>query len=153
MASIQTKANEKHILLIFNLIRGDCIKLNEKYCNDRRSLIDIIRVYEEFIFGEINSIFRVNNDFSGIVRCHRQNFDAFLANNCGPPNDTPGKSKFCVHVSIQEWLIQGQRGQQFQYLVDVDCLDNPQQMQSGANLTVLCFEHLRLQLNESDWLA
>lgn len=140
MALIKPRTNEKHILIIFNLIRGDCIELNAKFHNNRRSLNNIIKVYEEFIFGEINSIFRVNDEFSGIVRSHRRNFAEFLANNCGSStkghvDSTQDQSKICLHVSIQEWLLQGQRGQQFQYLVDIDCLSYPQEAQAGANLT------------------
>lgn len=111
------------------MIRDDCIKLNAQYHNNRKYLSEIIKIYEEFIFNEINTIFKVNNRFSEIVRSHRKNcMERFLANNCGDTNGIGGNNhqvddlKFCLHISVQEWLMQGQKGRQFQYLVDIDCI-------------------------------
>lgn len=127
MASIQTKTNEKQILIILSLIRSDCIKINAKFNNKKAELFKIIKKYEEFIFSEINSIFQQNNHFSGIVRQHRKNFTEFLENNCAKvttSDDAQNNSQICLHISVQEWLLQGQKGQQFRYLIDIDCLNS-----------------------------
>lgn len=124
------------------MIRDDCIKLNAKYYNNRQHLSDIIRTYEEFIYNEINTIFKVTNRFSDIVRSHRNHFNKlFLAINCAGTNGNGDNqqidhTKFCVHISVQEWLLQGQKGQQFQYLVDIDCLNYGGEARFNDNSTV-----------------
>lgn len=125
MASIDTKSNEKQILIILSLIRSDCIKINAKFNNKKTELSKVIKIYEDFIFREINSIFQQNNHFSGIIRQHRKNFNEFLENNCAEAitsDVVQNNSQICLHVSLQEWLLQGQKGRQFQYLIDIDCL-------------------------------
>lgn len=126
MASVETKTNEKQILIILSLIRSDCVEINAKFNHKKTQLFEIIKNYEVFMFSEINSIFQQNNHFSGIVRQHRKHFIEFLENNCAvatTSNDVQKNSQIYVHISVQEWFLQGQKGQQFRYLIDIDCLN------------------------------
>lgn len=155
MASISPQVNEKQILIILSMIRNDCIKLNAQYYHNRHHLSDIIQMYEEFIYNEINTIFKENNKFSDIIRNHRTNFNkTFLVNNCAETNGIGDNhlmddSKLCLHISVQEWFLQGQKGHQFQYIVDIDCLEYVRHASFNDYPTVFMVTYAYIQMTHN----
>lgn len=132
MASFQANSNRKQISIILNLIKRDCIDLYQKFYLNKLQLKLAITLYEEFMSQEINTLFIFNNSFSEIVRKHREQFDKFVDKtmqiilNVETPKEQHNNDIFvdrCVYVmfiSLQEWLIQGPKGQQFYFMIDIN---------------------------------
>lgn len=131
MAVFQTKTNRKQIAIILSLIRSDCIALYREFGAAKTQLKSAIELYEEFMTGEVNALFQCNNNFSDIVLKHQKKFEQFvkeiliqitdksvsLTNGSGVSS---GGSVYVLFISLQEWLTQGSKGQQFYFMIDID---------------------------------
>lgn len=128
MVAIQVKTNRKQISIISNLIKCDCVDLYRKFRMKKPQLKQAIECYEEFMMEEINTLFENNNSFSEIVLNHRKKFLLFIEEKANQilgdatvhQSTTNGtsidESIYVLFISLQEWLIQGPKGQQFYLL-------------------------------------
>lgn len=133
MAVFQAKTNRKQISIILNLIKRDCVDLYGEFHLKKPQLKHAIELYEEFMTQEINTLFVSSNRFSEIVLKHRENFKEFVKSvtkeiilDDGTPQETVTNgisvdgSVYVMFISLQEWLIQGPKCQQFYYMIDID---------------------------------
>lgn len=134
MASFVSKTSRIKISIILNLIKSDCGVVYERFYSKKTKLKYAIELYEEYMSEEINSIFHVNNNFSDIVRYHQKSFSKFidkLGEELLKSNSTQSdivtengnlddESKYVLHISLQEWLLQGPKGQYFYFVIDID---------------------------------
>lgn len=137
MAAFQAKTDQKQISIVLNLIKIDCIDLYKKFCIKKTQLKAAIELYEEFMTDEINTLFQCNNNFSDIVLNHRRKFQKFiddvgaqiLSETMAQPNGTiADDSVYVLFISLQEWLTQGPKGQQFYFMIDIDAFNYTQLM-------------------------
>lgn len=138
MASFITKTDRKQVSIILNLIKLDCSELYKKFHYKKQQLKQAIEKYEEFMTIEINNIFNTNNNFSGIVISHRCNFQKFLSELFKDDTDeqTNGftdETVYALCISLQEWLLQGAKGQQFYFLMSIDAFNLTKQMELLRN--------------------
>lgn len=143
------KTNRKHVSLILNLIRKDCIHLYQKYFYHKVVLKKAIEFYEEFMINEINTLFERNDDFSGIVITHAQHFDKFVQHSLSAlnsdiekyENEVIDNSTYVLFISLQEWLLQSPKGQRFYFMLDIDAFNYSKlSVLSVANLKIVsCF--------------
>lgn len=113
---------------LLNLIENDCGVLYDHFHHNKDRLKQIIELYEEFMTIEMNQIFELCNGFTEILLQHRQNFRGFLQNITSTVDQryTNGVANgriddmFVIFITIQEWLLQGPKGQQFYLMVDID---------------------------------
>lgn len=132
MASFQTKSDPKQVSIILNIVKLDCCDLYKAFCAKKTQLKHAIELYEEFMTEEINTLFQCSNKFSEIVLNHRKNFNAFIdeakttivEQNVFVPDD----SVYVLFISLQEWLLQGSKGQQFYFIIDIDSFNYTQFM-------------------------
>lgn len=137
MTSFISRADRKQISIILNLIRFDCIELYGKFHKQKIKLNHAIELYEEFMCEEINCIFQISNGFSEIVLTHRKRFIKFmdetnkLINNGTVEQNgfVENENKYVLHISLQQWLLQGPKGQYFYFIIDIDSFDLTKQLQ------------------------
>lgn len=136
MAAFNSSTDKKQISIILNLMKLDCIDLYKKFHYKKTTLKQAIEEYEEFMTHEINSIFNDNNNFSGIVITHRNKFQKFLddfrpvymdleplENGNAVKENGLDDSVYTMCISVQEWLLQGAKGQQFYFLINIDAFN------------------------------
>lgn len=142
MASFVSATNRVRISIILNLVRSDCEELYKRFHSKKTKLKYAIELYEEYISEEVNNIFQANNNFSDIVRCHNKSFLQFIDKLCwemckkdSTPPDTvtandneDDESKYVLHISLQEWLLQGPKGQYFYFVIDIDSFNLTEQL-------------------------
>lgn len=147
MAAFHLKTNRKQISIILNLIKCDCIALYQQFRMKKPQLKQAIELYEEFMIDEINALFPNSNSFSEIVLNHRKKFatfvdekaklildDATLQNPISNGTLTD-ESLHVLYMSLQEWLIQGPKGQQIYFMIDIDSF-NYTQYSEFQNFTI-----------------
>lgn len=137
MASFIKKTDRKQVSIILNLIKLDCTELYKVFHYNKPMLKRSIEQYEEFMTIEVNAMFNINNNFSGIVISHRGNFQKFLDELCNTNAESGTETKvngsiddcqYAMCISLQEWLLQGAKGQQFYFLLSIDAFNLTQQM-------------------------
>lgn len=149
MATIQVKHDRKQISLILNLIKFDCADLYRKFYQKKTALKGAIERYEEFMTIEINdSLFQCNNTFSEIVLNHRAKFTKFIEEISDANQQTATTSKgtahdsgiYVLYISLQHWLVQGPKGQQFCFMIDIDSFNytNLSKVQTYSNSKEVC---------------
>lgn len=128
MAAFEAKTNRKQISIILGLLKIDCNDLYKIFHANKTQLKHAIEVYEEFMTSEINTLFPNNNNFSEIVLNHRKKFEVFIDeattkifNDAVPyQNGTSGDNIDVLYITLQEWLTQGPKGQQFYFMIDIN---------------------------------
>lgn len=111
---------------ILTMIEADCTLLYDYYHKNVERLRQVIEFYEEFITTEINALFEQSNSFVEIVLTHRTNFKEFIRNVNEDDMQIPNAFKclkdffFVIYITVQEWFLQGPKGQQFFSMVDID---------------------------------
>lgn len=158
MATIQVKSDRKQISLILNLIKIDCTDLYGKFHQIKSQLKQAIERYEEFMTNEINdTLFQCNNNFSEVVLNHRAKFSKFIveiseaildnAAQQQPVPTTNGTTHdsgiYVLFIALQHWLVQGPKGHQFYFMIDIDSF-NYTQLSENQNLTT--FKKVLLQI-------
>lgn len=141
MAAFEAKTDRKQISLVLNLIRKDCVDLYKTFRAVKTRLNHAIGLYEEFMTDELNTMFQCNNSFSDIVLNHRKHFQTFLdGTSTKIVNDTvPHQNGTCednidvLFISLQEWLTQGPKGQQFYFMIDISSFKYTTNMQNQCN--------------------
>lgn len=137
MAAFQAKTDRKQISIALNLIKFDCIELYERFNADKTKLKRAIELYEEFMTEDINTLFQCNNSFSDIVLNHRNKFNTFidtaateiLGDAISQLNGNfTDDSVHVLFISLQEWFLQGLKGQQFYFMLDIDSFNLTQYM-------------------------
>lgn len=136
MAAFNSSTDKKQMSIILNLMKLDCVDLYKKFHYKKTTLKQAIEEYEEFMTEEINSLFNDNNNFSGIVISHRNNFQKFsddfrpvhvdsepLENGNTVQVNGLDDSVYAMCISVQEWLLQGAKGQQFYFLINIDAFN------------------------------
>lgn len=136
MATFNSSTDKKQMSVILNLIKLDCNDLYKNFHYKKTTLKQAIEEYEEFMVHEINSLFNDNNNFSGIVIGHRNNFQKFfndfrpvqvdlepLENGNTVKVNGLDESVYAMCISVQEWLLQGAKGQQFYFLINIDAFN------------------------------
>lgn len=118
--------DEKKQSLILNMIEYDCTLLYDKFNYNKSRLRHSIELYEEFITTEINTLFEQSNTFVEIVLSHRTNFKEFMLDidldeiRLQNGHDSVTNQQFVIYITLQEWWLQGPKGQQFYLMVDID---------------------------------
>lgn len=128
MAVFQANTDRKKISILLNLIKFDCKDVYKKFRTNKIQLKHAIELYEVFMTNEINELFLCNNNFSDIVLSHRKKFENFIENTFQPildamsskGNDNFNNDIYVLFISLQEWYIQGPKGQQFYFMIDID---------------------------------
>lgn len=133
MATFQVNSDRKQISIILNLVKFDCIDLYRKFRANKVHLKQAIELYEEFMTNEINTLFQYNNNFSDIVLSHRNKFSTFndeilktiygdaleqqhqISNGISSDDNI-----YVLFIALQQWLVQGPKGQQFYFMIDID---------------------------------
>lgn len=167
MASFQALTNRKQICVILSLIKLDCIDLYQTFRTNKVQLKSAIESYEEFMTDEINTIFRCNKNFSDIVLKHRNQFKKFVGeilkqisiNSTSQANvvSSSDDSVYVIFISVQEWLTQGPKGQEFLFVIDIDSFNLSKLMkcQQPANATqkvrMTEFKQSQNHLNKVVW--
>lgn len=137
MAAFQAKTDRKQISIVLNLIKWDCTDLYKRFYANKTQLKQAIELYEEFMTDEINSLFQCNNNFSDIVRNHQKQFKTFIEKTsteilgeiiAKPNGNVADDSDYVLFISLQEWLTQGPKGQQFCFMIDIDSFNLTQYM-------------------------
>lgn len=111
---------------ILTMIGHDCTLLYDYYHQNVERLKQVIEFYEDFITKEINALFEQSNSFIEIVLTHRTNFKDFIRNVNAVDMQLPNAFKtrtetlYVLYITVQEWLLQGPKGQQFYSMVDID---------------------------------
>lgn len=127
---------------ILNMIEQDCTRLYDYYNQNKQQLKVAIEYYEEFITTEINELFERSNSFVEIVLTHGANFKEFIRNintiDMQYQNwyDKRTEDLYVIYVTVQEWLLQGPKGQQFYSMVDIDAFKFYHQWNPSTNRTV-----------------
>lgn len=138
MAAFQAKTDRKQISIVLNLIKCDCTDLYKRFHANKIQLKQAIELYEEFMTDEINSLFQCNNNFSDIVRNHQKQFKTFIEKICTEilseiivesNGNVTDYSDYVLFISLQEWLTQGPKGQQFCFMIDIDSFNLTQYME------------------------
>lgn len=170
MASIITKSDRKQVSIILNLIKLDCVALYTKFHHKKPVLKRAIEQYEEFIMIEINgALFNNNNNFSDIVMNHRGNFQKFVdelfkdevdnltnghgqqnGQQNGQPNGVIGSGTYAMCISLQEWLLQGVKGQQFYFAIDIDAFNLKKQLELLKTSRTNGSKHVRLNKHKEN---
>lgn len=137
MAAFKAKTDRKQISIALNLIKVDCIELYNRFYANKTQLKRAIELYEEFMTEDINTLFQCNNSFSDIVLSHRNKFNKFidtaateiLGDAISQPNGNfTDDSVYVLFISLQEWFLQGFKGQQFYFMLDIDSFNLTQYM-------------------------
>lgn len=129
--------------VIQEMIEQDCIRLYDKHNHNKSELKAAIELYEQFIHTEINSLFEACNRFEEILPQHVQNFEEFTAEMdvCGmqPPLAKRKRTTdmYVIYITVQEWLLQGPRSQQFYTMVDIGSFQFQQNQILPNNLVVV----------------
>lgn len=134
MAVFYAKTNCKQIAIISSLIRSDCIVLYRNFGAIKTQLKSAIELYEEFMTDEVNALFQCNKNFSDIVLKHRIKFNQFVEETAAQfTNETVSHTNgngasaddnvYVLFISLQEWLTQGPKGQQFYFMIDIDAFN------------------------------
>lgn len=140
--------------VILEMAKRDCIRLYNCYCRNKQYLKQAIEFYEEFITHEINTIFEHCNSLVEIDQIHKNNFVLFLR-GIGVIEDgfsMPSKRRktsedmYVIYITVQEWLLQGLKGQQFYSIVQIDAFNFYQNYNPSAyKAKVLTVCAIRLQ--------
>lgn len=142
MAKFQAKTDRKQISIILNLIKIDCVNLYKKFGAKETKLKQVIELYEEFMTEETNGLFQKNNKFSDIVLNHQKHFLTFLdeiPQETGELATHQDKSIadndiYVLYISLQQWLLQGQKdSQQFYFMIDIDPFNYTQHKKHPVN--------------------
>lgn len=128
MATFQAKTDRKQISIILNLMKFDCVDLYKKFHTQKSQLKQALELYETFMTDEINTLFQCNNNFSDMVMNHRKKFQTFIdditttivAGQIQTNGKTADDKFYVIFISLQEWFIQGCKGQQFYFMIDID---------------------------------
>lgn len=127
---------------ILNMIESDCTYLYDYYSRNIQRLKQVIEFYEEFITAEINVLFEQSNSFCEIVLTHRGKFKEFIrevdATEMPLSNAREKRTEdyYIIYITVQEWLLQGPKGQQFYSMVDIDAFKFYENWASPTNGTV-----------------
>lgn len=131
--------------IILEMAKADCVHLYDCYGRNKRCLKQAIDYYEEFITVEINTIFERCNSLTEIDHVHECNFALFLQNIGGVEDDglsMPKKQRkmeedmYVIYITVQEWWLQGLKGQQFYSIVEIDAFYFTQGHNSSANKAI-----------------
>lgn len=124
------------------MIEHDCTMLYDHYHRNKHALKQVIEFYEEFITAEMNILFEQSNSFVEIVLTHREHFKEFIRRVEGVEmqiqngHDKRTEDYFIIHITVQEWLLQGPKGQQFYSMVDIDAFKFYQRWDPGSNRAI-----------------
>lgn len=138
---------------ILKMIENDCTQLYNYYCLNKDELKGALEVYEEFITVEINRVFETANCFNDIMIDHQMNFWTFLQSmgilNVPQPQAKRRRTDlfFVIHISVQNWLLHGQKGPQFYSMVDIDAFKYYQQCDASAQpVSIFTSNHTRITI-------
>lgn len=115
--------------IILKMIEDDCTQLYNYYCLNQDELKGALEIYEEFITVEINRVFELANSFNDIMIAHQISFYGFLQSmgiyNVPQPQAKRQRTDrfFVIYISVQNWLLHGQKGPQFYSMVDIDAFN------------------------------
>lgn len=132
MAVFPTVPNRKKFSMILNLVKDDCVYLYRKYSPHKIALENAIEIYEEFMSNEINALFEksYSTHCSNIALKHGANFrkfaDELTIADESFSNDIDGDDDiFVMFIVLQEYLLQGTKGEQFHLAVDITLSNSP----------------------------
>lgn len=125
MTSLSIEPNRIKTSIILNLVKIDCEKLFKRYFLNESALKNAVRLYEIFMFDEINSLFRIHNSISGVVLKHQKSFECFVEQALtgqveqSDQSTNNADSIYMIRISIQKWLSASAKGKQFFYTLDI----------------------------------
>lgn len=143
---------------ILNMIESDCTFLYDYYSRNIQRLKQVIELYEEFITVEINVLFEQSNSFCEIVLTHRGKFKEFIrqidATEMSFPNAREKRTEdfYIIYITVQEWLLQGPKGQQFYSMVDIDAFKFYENWAPSTSGTISRMVFLKTESNTTNFL-
>lgn len=121
---------------ILKMIADDCTVMYNYYYQNKDDLKNAIEIYEEFIIVEINRLFEPANSFADITHNHQRNFIDFMQSaGSYDPYDVPNQRAkrrrtdrfYVIYITVQDWLLHGQKGPQIYSMVDISAFKFYQQ--------------------------